>query len=65
MFTPRFDPALREQLARPAGRILFAGEHTSREWQGFMNGAIESGRRAALEVVMLAGLPYRGLLDRP
>lgn len=65
VFTPRFDPTLREYLARPAGRVVFAGEHTSRRWQGFMNGAIESGRRAALEVTMLAGLPYRGLLDTP
>ena len=65
VFTPRFDPTLRAHLARPAGRILFAGEHTSHQWQGFMNGAIESGRRAALEIAMLGGLPYRGLLDRP
>ena len=32
---------------RPAGRVLFAGEHTSERWQGYMNGAIESGKRAA------------------
>jgi monoamine oxidase len=49
-FDPAFDPILREWLARPAGRILFAGEHTSQHWQGYMNGAIESGRRAAAEV---------------
>lgn len=65
IFTTRFDPALREHLARPAGRLVFAGEHTSRQWQGFMNGAIESGRRAALEAAALAGLSYRGLLDQP
>ena len=41
-------------LARPAGRILFAGEHTSTHWQGYMNGAVESGRRAAAEVRALA-----------
>jgi monoamine oxidase len=50
VFDPSFDPALRQWLARPAGRILFAGEHTSHQWQGYMNGAIESGRRAAAEV---------------
>ena len=33
-----------------AGRLFFAGEHTSIKWQGYMNGAIESGRRAAAEV---------------
>jgi monoamine oxidase len=49
-FDPAFDPRLRSWLSRPAGRILFAGEHTSEHWQGYMNGAIESGRRAAAEV---------------
>lgn len=65
VFSPRFDPAVRGWLARPAGRVLFAGEHTSTKWQGFMNGAVESGRRAALEVAMLAGLGWDGLLDLP
>ena len=45
-----FDPALRAWLARPFGRLFFAGEHTSIRWQGYMNGAIESGRRAAEEI---------------
>jgi monoamine oxidase len=49
-FDPTFDPALRPWLARPAGRLFFAGEHTSIKWQGYMNGAVESGRRAAAEV---------------
>jgi monoamine oxidase len=49
-FDPGFDPALRAWLARPAGRLFFAGEHTSIKWQGYMNGAVESGRRAAAEV---------------
>jgi monoamine oxidase len=53
-FGPRFEPSLRSWLARPAGRVLFAGEHTSGEWQGYMNGAIESGLRAAAEVRALA-----------
>jgi monoamine oxidase len=65
VFTPRFDPALRDWLARPSGRIVFAGEHTSRQWQGFMSGAIESGRRAALEVAMLARLPYERIVESP
>ncbi len=29
------------------GNIYFAGEHTSREFQGYMNGAAETGRSAA------------------
>jgi monoamine oxidase len=59
VFDPAFDPALRDWLARPSGRLVFAGEHTSRTWQGFMSGAVESGRRAALEVAVIAGLDYR------
>jgi monoamine oxidase len=58
VFDPRFDPALRSWLARPAGPIVFAGEHTSMKWQGYMNGAIESGKRAALEVAVMSGLPF-------
>ena len=53
-FDPAFDPAWRPWLARPHGRILFAGEHTSSKWQGYMNGAVESGLRAAAEVWALA-----------
>jgi monoamine oxidase len=50
VFDPSFDPRLRAWLARPAGRLVFAGEHTSLTSQGYMNGAIESGRRAAAEI---------------
>jgi monoamine oxidase len=49
-FDPSYDPALRAWLARPCGRLFFAGEHTSVRWQGYMNGAIETGRRAAAEI---------------
>ena len=35
--------------ARPEGRLHFAGEHTSR-LAGLMEGALESGQRAAQEV---------------
>jgi monoamine oxidase len=51
-FDPTFDPALRPWLARPFGRLFFAGEHTSIKWQGYMNGAVESGRRAAQEIAV-------------
>ena len=33
------------------GNILFAGEHTSVDWQGWMEGGAESGIRAAREVL--------------
>jgi monoamine oxidase len=48
---PGFDPAWRPLLSRRAGRIFFAGEHTSERWQGYMNGAVESGQRAARELL--------------
>jgi monoamine oxidase len=53
-FDPAFDPDWRPWLARPHGRLLFAGEHTSVKWQGYMNGAVESGLRAAAEILALA-----------
>jgi monoamine oxidase len=55
-FTTAFDPALRTWLSRGTGRLLFAGEHTSRDHQGSMNGAVESGLRAAREIAMLETL---------
>jgi monoamine oxidase len=58
-FDPGFDPSLREWLARPHGRVLFAGEHTSVSWQGYMNGAVESGLRAAAEVAALTARNQR------
>lgn len=36
-------------IARPEGRVHFAGDHTS-PWPGWMNGALQSGARAAREV---------------
>lgn len=49
-FDPQFPPSLRYWLARPFERVFFAGEHTSLRWQGYMNGAVETGLRAAEEV---------------
>jgi len=37
---------LRPILARPHGKVLFAGEHIA-DWQGFMEGAVETGEAAA------------------
>jgi monoamine oxidase len=50
-FGPKFDPALRSLLGRGTGRVFFAGAHTSREFQGYMNGAVESGVRAAEDLI--------------
>ena len=58
-FDPGFDPLWRAWLARPAGPIVFAGEHTSIKFQGYMNGAIETGLRAAAEIAaMRASTPF-------
>ncbi|MGH2723714.1 MAG: flavin monoamine oxidase family protein [Actinomycetota bacterium] len=43
----RYGPALRE----PVGPIHWAGTETARVWTGYMEGAVESGRRAAGEVL--------------
>ena len=52
-FGPSFDPALRPLIGRGVGRLLFAGDHTSRQYQGYMNGAVESGQRVAKEIATL------------
>jgi monoamine oxidase len=44
-------------VARREGGVHFAGEHTSIEYQGFLEGAVESGERCAREV--LHSLPAR------
>lgn len=38
-------------LAAPVGRIHWAGAETATVWNGYMDGAIRSGRRAADEIV--------------
>ena len=59
IFGPEFRPEWRSELSRSFGRIAFAGDHTSRKWQGYMNGAVESGQRAARDIEMMK------LMDRP
>lgn len=51
--SPAFNPALLPLLAAPSGRIAFAGEHTSGEGQGYMEGAVASGLRAADDIELL------------
>ncbi len=41
---------LRPILQRPHGKVLFAGEHLA-DWQGFMEGAIETGEAAAAAII--------------
>jgi monoamine oxidase len=54
-FDPAFDPSLRRWLSATAGRVLFAGEHTSGDWQGYVNGAVATGQRAAADIFALSG----------
>jgi monoamine oxidase len=37
-------------IARPVGRIHWAGTETATYWHGYMDGAVRSGHRAAAEV---------------
>ncbi|HEX2710800.1 MAG TPA: NAD(P)/FAD-dependent oxidoreductase, partial [Candidatus Acidoferrales bacterium] len=48
-FTPGQITAWNALIRQPEGRIYFAGEHAS-SWPGWMQGALESGLRAAREV---------------
>ncbi len=41
---------IRPVLARPHLKVLFAGEHIA-DWQGFMEGAIETGEAAAASLI--------------
>ena len=45
--------------SEPVGTCHFAGEHTSIDAQGYLEGAVESGARAAREVLVGAGVVPR------
>ena len=49
-YPPGYVTSLLGIEAEPEGPVHFAGEHTSTRWQGFLNGAVESGQRAAREI---------------
>ena len=42
-----YGPAIR----KPVGRLHWAGTETSTYWNGYMDGAVRSGNRAAKEAV--------------
>lgn len=44
--------------AEREGHVHFAGEHTTQEWRGFLQGAVFTGQRAANSV--LEALGYKG-----
>jgi monoamine oxidase len=47
--------SLASNIAPAVGNIFFAGEHCSREFQGYMNGAAQTGRIAAEHVLKRLG----------
>jgi monoamine oxidase len=49
--------AIRGSEATPVGNLYFAGEHCSLDFQGYMNGAAQSGRDVALELLKKLGRP--------
>ena len=62
-FHPGFDPLLRDWLARPAGRVVFAGEHTSVKWQATSTArsrAASAPRRRSPPSTRRAGPTARG-----
>ncbi|HLY32828.1 MAG TPA: FAD-dependent oxidoreductase, partial [Ktedonobacterales bacterium] len=44
-------------LRAPIGRLHWAGTETATEWNGYMDGALQSGERAAHEVITLTPDP--------
>lgn len=50
LFAPGEQQATALALGARQGRVMFAGEHTSPVWHGTVEGAVESGIRAANEV---------------
>jgi len=46
------------------GNVHFAGEHTSEDWSGYLNGAVDSGQRAAKEVAAALRIRAHPRLER-
>ncbi|WP_408899220.1 flavin monoamine oxidase family protein [Nocardioides sp. R1-1] len=47
-------------LARPEGRVHFTGSHTATRWRAFIDGAIESGKRGASEIMDVQDIDRQG-----
>ena len=52
-FPPGVWTAFGKYLRKPVGHIHWAGTETATEWNGYMEGAIRSGHRAADEIIAL------------
>ncbi len=55
-YTPGQWTGLRGAEGSPVGNVFFAGEHCSLDYQGFINGAAETGRKVAQSVLQRIGV---------
>jgi monoamine oxidase len=51
IMAPRTLTSYGSEIRQPFGRVHWAGTETSTYWNGYMDGAVRSGKRAAAEVV--------------
>jgi monoamine oxidase len=51
VYAPGVMVAFGDQIRQPVGRIHWAGTETSTYWNGYMDGAVRSGERAAAEIL--------------
>jgi monoamine oxidase len=58
VFGPGAWTAYGRLLREPVGRIHWAGTETATRWMGYMDGAIQSGKRAAAEVLRSEGAAF-------
>ncbi len=61
LFGPGVWTGYGEALRDPVGRLHWAGAETARVWMNYMDGAVESGERAAAEVLAV-GQPAEAVL---
>ena len=50
-YTPGVWTSFGDLLREPWGRVHWAGTETAAVWNGYMDGAVRSGKRAAREVM--------------
>jgi monoamine oxidase len=58
-FAPRVLTTWGHAIRRPRGRVHWAGTETSPEWNGYMEGALQSGIRVAAEMIKHEALEGR------
>ncbi len=65
-FKPGQWTTIAEATCKPVGNLFFAGEHTSYDFQGYMNGGAQSGKDAAEALMKALSLkPAARLLPAP